>query len=362
MSTFKIILINPNKIQALNPYSPEFDAELKKYTSIKQVDDKTFMETIVKHLQMDKTENEFMGDTELCYETFDKKIYEFCCVDITEKRGDNMLASHLSCLHKKIDGPVVLFGYKVNSIGIPVNISVGYDELKEILINKYIHTGVYIHESGNMIEFTYHNDLNVFNQQNQKPELIPRLGDIAELLKSGTYFNFSVYKYNLVVVVPNIPENEDGKINKVISLFLNKMIAKGNFIILHKVAQNDYTNFSINELKQMVYLYNQKDLKSKDTINEKINNIKVVKNKYMILHNKFKELNKNSLDNNSFNKFVNDTFNIFKDNIKYKNTIFNKHVFKELEKKAKKKEKLDEFLKNKDLIISEEIEINVNPS
>ena len=380
MSTFEIVLINPNTIQALNPYSSEFDEELKKCTKVVSVTNETFMEIVCKHLKMNEAENDFMGDTELCYETPDRKIYEFCHIDIVENqiesRGKNVLASQLCYLHKEIDGPVALFGYKVSvGTGTPTSISIGYNEIKEIMINKFMHTGVYVHSSGNMAEFTFHNDMNVLNQENQKPDLIPRLRDISMLLKTGSFFEFSVYKYNLIIVTPLIECNDNDKGNfdsyptsKVISLFLNKMIAKGDFIVLCKVAQNDYINFSINELKQMVYLYDQKDLKSKDTVNEKVGEIKVVKNKHMILYNKFKEYRNGKkiselMKDNVFNSFVNETFEKFKENIKYKDTIFNVQVFKELkdkaEKKMKKKEMLDKLLKDKGLTVSEEIDIDV---
>ena len=293
MSNFEIILIEPNSIEIIDPFSLKFHEELLKCTKIVQVNNKTLMEKIGDHLKMNDT-GDFMGNTELCYETNDKKIYEICYIDIIENkiepRGENILASQLSCVHKKIDGPVALFGYKVNiKTGLPVNISVKYDELKDILINKFMHKGVYIHSSNSMIEFTFYNDLNVLIPENQTKELQPRLKDISMLLKTGIFFEFSVYTYNLIIVTPKLEYDNLNTYptNKIISLFLDKLIAKGDFIIFCKISQNDYTNFSIKELKQMVYLYNNKNLKTDETKIDKIDNIQVIKNKHMLLYNKF---------------------------------------------------------------------------
>lgn len=376
MSNFEIVLINPNNIQILNPYSSEFDNELKKISKVVNVTDNTLMEIVGEHLEMNKEENNFMGDTELCYETSDKKIYELCHIDIIENkiesRGENVLASQLCCIHRKMDGPVVLFGYKISlKTGIPINISVGYNELKEILINKYMHKGVYIHNSGNMIEFTYHNDLNILNQENQQnSDLVPRLKDIAGLIKTGLFYELSLYKYNLILIVPLVQDMNIDSLptNKIITLFLNKTICKGDFIILSKVAKNDYTNFSIKELKKMVYLYDQKNLKSKDTKNEKVGDIKVVKNKYMILYNKFKEYRNTRkvselMNNDMFHKFINETYEKFENNLECKDTILNTQIYNELnsnnKEKKDKQDFVDNFLKDKGYAISEEINIDV---
>lgn len=377
MNNFSIILIDSNNLEILNPTLDQFNEELEKIAKIVTVNPETFIEIIGKHLQMDQTykEIEFMGTTEMCYETYDKKIYEFCHIDIIENqietRGNNVLAGKLSYIHKKIDGPVVLFGYKINlKTGLAENIDMNFNDLKDILLNKFFHQGVYVHNSGNMCEFTFHNDLNVLNKQNQKPDLIPRLKDISLLLKSGTFFEFSIYKYNLIIVTPYFSEYSGVNTNKIVTIFLNKMIAKGDFIILNKISENDYTNFSIKEFKQMVYLYDDKDLKSEDILNEKVNGLQVIKNRHMILYNKFKKYKSHKqikvnelLNDNIFLEWINKIFEQIEKKLS-NDGIFNMEVYNELKNNVKKdteKQKiLDAFLKDKNITISQDIEIDIS--
>ena len=166
MKNFSIILIDPNNLQILNPTHSKFNEELDKIAKMVTVNQETFIKQIGEHLQMDQIDKELMGDTELCYETYDKKIYEFCYIDIMENkiepRGNNILASQLACVHKKIDGPVALFGYKINiKTGLAENMNITFNDLKDILLNKFFHQGIYVHSSGNMCEFIYHNNLKI---------------------------------------------------------------------------------------------------------------------------------------------------------------------------------------------------------
>lgn len=372
MKNFNIILIKPNNLKTFNPYSSEFDNEISNYIEIKTVDDYSFIENLITHLKLsnnnekekEKNEYDYTGDTDICYET-EKYVYEICHVDKLENqiesRGDNVLSSQLTLLHKTIDGPSILYGYKINKKGVAENININKDTIKEILINKFFHKGIYIHTSGNMCEFTYHNDLNVFNEQNQIEELLPRLQEIGNLIKTGLYYDYSIYKYNLVIIFSNEYKNSD--INKILTVFLNNKIkdknipAKGNFIILNKVAKNDYTNITINEFKKIVYCYKDKDLKSEDTKIEKIDNLYVIKNRFVILNNRFKKYKKKLED---FNDFINKTFNEFI----LDNNIFNKYILDEIKNKNNEKQKIQEqlgdILKENKLDISQELDININ--
>lgn len=315
----KILLINQNNLEITNPNTKEFDNELKKICNIIETKKDEFIGEVGKYLGLNDEKNDFIADTEICCETYDKKIYEICHIDIQQNniktRGNNNLASNLTYLYKKIDGPVILLGYQINlKTGIPENIDVDFNIIKNILVKKFLHKGIYIHYSNNMVEFNYHNNLNVFIEENK--EIIPRLTDIDNLIRNGVCFEFSIFKYNMMIIA-QIKDYEN--INKPMSLFLDKMLAKGNFIILHKISQNDYTDITIDEFKKMVYLYNNKILDENDTKEEKINNINVIKNKYMILDNKFskiKTINFENYINIEFNKNKNKYIKIFNEELK----------------------------------------------
>ena len=108
MNTFKVILIEPNNLSVFNPNLPEFDREIEKFVKVVTVNDETYVPTVCNFLQ-DKDED-YMNNTVLCHETYNKKIYELCYVDNVsnniKSRGDNILASQLCYVHKKIDGKV----------------------------------------------------------------------------------------------------------------------------------------------------------------------------------------------------------------------------------------------------------------
>lgn len=321
----KIILIKPNNLSILNPNTNDFNDEINKICEIIETDDNNFLGEIGKYLGLNEEKNDFIADTYICSETYDKKIYEICHIDIQQNnitsRGENKLASNLTYLYKKIDGPVILLGYQIDlQTGLPKNINVDFSILKQILLKKFLHKGIYIHYSDNMVEFNFHNNLNIFIDENN--DIKERLVDIDNLIRKGVCFEFSLYKYNMMIIA----QVEDfDKINKSMTLFLDKMLAKGNFIILHKISENDYTDITIDEFKKMVYLYNNKLLNDSDTKEEKINNINIIKNKYMILHNKFNKLN----NYEEYENYINIEFNKNKD--KYKK-IFNEELKNELNK------------------------------
>jgi hypothetical protein len=250
----KIILIKPNDLFIMNPNSNEFDNELKNICEIIETNNDDFLGEIGKYLGLNDEKNDFIADTDICCETYDKKIYEICHLDIQQNnilpRGENILASNLVYLYKKIDGPVILLGYKINlKTGLPENISVDFNILKQILLKKFLHKGIYIHHSDNMVEFNFHNNLNVFIDENN--DIRERLTEIDNLIRKGVCFEFSLYKYNMMIIA----QIEDfDKINKSMTLFLDKMLAKGNFIILHKISKNDYTDITI-EIKMLIKIY-----------------------------------------------------------------------------------------------------------
>ena len=316
----KIILINPNNLEITN--TKEFDNELKKICHIIETKEDEFIGEVGKFLGLNDEKNDFIADTEICCETYDKKVYEICHIDIQQNnitsRGENKLASNLTYLYRNIDGPVILLGYKINlNTKLPENIDVDFNILKDILVKKFLHKGIYIHYSNNMVEFNYHNNLNVFIEENK--ENMQRLPDIDNLIRNGVCFEFSIFKYNMMIIA-QIKDYEN--INKSMSLFLDKMLAKGNFIILHKISQNDYTDITIDEFKKMVYLYNNKFLDENDTKEEKINDINVIKNKYIILDSKF-----NKIKAPNFENYINIEFD--KNKNKYIK-IFNEELKKEL--------------------------------
>jgi hypothetical protein len=316
----KIILINPNNLEITN--TKEFDNELKKICHIIETKEDEFIGEVGKFLGLNDEKNDFIADTEICCETYDKKVYEICHIDIQQNnitsRGENKLASNLTYLYRNIDGPVILLGYKINlNTKLPENIDVDFNILKDILVKKFLHKGIYIHYSNNMVEFNYHNNLNVFIEENK--EIMQRLPDIDNLIRNGVCFEFSIFKYNMMIIA-QIKDYEN--INKSMSLFLDKMLAKGNFIILHKISQNDYTDITIDEFKKMVYLYNNKILDENDTKEEKINDINVIKNKYIILDSKF-----NKIKAPNFENYINIEFD--KNKNKYIK-IFNEELKKEL--------------------------------
>lgn len=171
-----------------------------------------------------------------------------------------------------------------------------------------------------MVEFNFHNNLNVFIDENKS--IMERIPDIDNLIRKGVCFEFSLYKYNMLIIA----QIEDyDNINKSMTLFLDKMMAKGNFIILHKISENDYSDLTIDEFKKMVYLYDNKLITEEETKEEKINDISIIKNKYMILHNKFSKIN----NTNNFEKYINDEFD--KNKNKYIK-IFNDELKNELKK------------------------------
>ena len=336
MKTFKVILIEPNNLSVFNPNLPEFDREIEQFVKVETVNQETFIPIVCNFLQ--NKDEDYMNDTILCHETYNKKIYELCYVDNVSNginsRGDNILASQLCYVHKKIDGKVALLGSKVNlETGLPECIDVDISVLKKILLKKYFHKGIYVHHSGNMIDFIYHNNnFNVLNDENKKEGLQPHLQDIFLLIKNGLHYEYSIFKYNLVIIVPQEYKNEP--CNKIISMLVyddnKKLEAKGNFIILNKVAENEYVDISIKELKQMVYLYKNKNLTVQDVSNEtqailnKETKIEKVKNRYMVLYNKFKEYRKDNKISemlNNFNEYVKNNYSI----IEYK-SIFNEYI------------------------------------
>ena len=130
---------------------------------------------------------------------------------------------------------------KINlKTGLPENIDVDVSMLKQVLNDKFIHTGVYIHNSGNMIEFKFHNDLNVLNEQNNmNNDLFPHIHDIALLIKNGLYYEYSIFKYDLIIIIPRIEKDKTLPVNKLMTVFIEDSIAKGNFIIIQKISTND---------------------------------------------------------------------------------------------------------------------------
>lgn len=318
----KILLIDPNNLEITNPNTKEFNNELQKICHIIETKEDEFIGEVGKYLGLNDEKNDFIADTEICCETSDKKVYEICHIDVQQNnitsRGNNKLASNLTYLYRNIDGPVVLLGYRINlNTKLPENIDVDVNTLKNILIKKFLHKGIYIHHSNNMVEFNYHNNLNVFIEENK--EIMQRLPDIDNLIRNGVCFEFSIFKYNMMIIA-QIKDYEN--INKSMSLFLDKMLAKGNFIILHKISQNDYTDITIDEFKKMVYLYNNKILDENDTKEEKINDINLIKNKYIILDSKF-----NKIKETNFENYINIEFE--KNKNKYIK-IFNEELKKEL--------------------------------
>jgi hypothetical protein len=375
MKNFKIILIEPNKIQNLNPYSNEFNNSIMDIVKVVQVSNENIMDCICEHLQMVNNNNiNIMGDTILCHETYDKKMFELCFIDSKKNelkhKEDNDLSSHLCYIHQHIDGPSVFMCSKINlQTGLPENIDIDVPILKQVLNDKFIHTGVYIHNSGKMVEFTFHNDLNVLNEQNNKNyDILSVLSDIALLIKNGLCYEYSIFKYDLIIIIPRIEKDHNIATNKIMSVFLEDSIAKGNFIIIHKISKNDYSNITINEIKQFVYLYKSKQMVAEDTMIEKINNIEKIKNKYMILYNKFKQYRKknneqysNLLNDDIFNKFVLEKYN----EVELLNTdnIFNIIVINEIKKaniETEDKHKLiNEFIKDKNIEISHDTNLDI---
>lgn len=342
--SFDIILIEPNNLQSFDQYSDEFKECIKNVTKIETVTPDTFMDVVVKFIGMEN----IMGDTELCHEDEKFRVYQFCYVDDVEGRELNMLATQLSYKHRPIHGPVVLFGSKVTS-KLCKNISMDYNDLGHLLDNKYFHTGVYVHNSGRMCEFTFHNDLNVLNERNQTEELMPRLHDIADLIKNGIYFEYSLMRYTLVI----IGKKNDLDVNKPITLLIKKLKAKGNYIILHKISQNDYTNITVKELKKLVFLYDV-DMLEEDTNIEKINGVDVCKNKYQIIYKKYKETGKKM---NEYEKFVETEYSKIENNID-NGLTFDEEMYKEMKKQEKEENDVRDILKKDGIQVSENIVVN----
>lgn len=260
--SFDIIVIYPNDIKNLNPESEEFNLSITECTQIVTTNNESFNECIIEHLNMyNENGSDLVGDTEVCDETVERKIFQFCYIDPFDNDGMkpqlyNKLASNLLYSQKRVTGTVVLFGCQIIKNGTAKNISTNITDLKNILNRKFIHTGIYCHSSNKLLEFTFHNDMNIFNNHNQCESIRPRLPNIWELLKTGIYYEISIFKYNLVIVTPtNDYINEPS--NKIISLLLNSMDARGSFIILHKITETEYYDITITELKKMVYLHKE---------------------------------------------------------------------------------------------------------
>jgi hypothetical protein len=368
--TFNIIVIKPNEISNLNTRSEAFDNEIKKITEIVKVDDNSFGECIVEKLGMyrENEEVDLQGDTEVCDETYDKKIYQFCYVDPFDnntndetetetklKLQNNKLASNLLYVQKKITGNIVLFCCKIGKDGTAKNISMTIDDLKDILNRKFFHKAIYCHSSGNMLEFTYHNDMNIFNEDNQDVSIRPQLQNIWDLMKTGIYYEFSIFKYNLILVTQT--EKYGNESNKIISLLINDAVAKGSFVILHKITEQDYYNITIPELKKMVYLHKMQQLDENESDDKKINNLLVVKNKYVTLHNKYSKFKSDPENLNlNFEEFcdkeylelnTNDIFNEIVKNEITKNEITKNEITKnEITKNEITKNELENELEN----------------
>jgi hypothetical protein len=357
---FSILLIEPNNLDNFNVDSKNFNNELNNFVTIEFVSHETMMQSICSFLKLDHTH---IANTVLLDETPDRHVYQLCYLsdkdNKIETRGDNKLASMLTYMNEKIDGPAVIVGSRINiKTGIPKSVSVNYETISLILKKKFFHNGLYVHSSGRLSNFIYYNDLTVVNPENSNSDIRPMLGDIVDLIKNGAYYEYSLYKYNLVIVMKPLKKDELLKYtdNKIMTIFLNNMLVKGNCLILHKVTQNDYTDITLDEFKQMVYLYTDKNLDSDEISKEKVDGIYKIKNKHMILYNKFRKYRKNIKKSNlmdKFDNFVQETFSEIN-----KTDCFNTVVLDELNKKDPPE--LKELLDNNNLKLSEKIDITVN--
>lgn len=263
----------------------KFKEIISNYVEIVNVDESTFMNTVVEKISLD---DKHYGDVRDCYEEPDN-IYQimFRLVSQYDKRDNlenNILGSLLTYEKELVYGNIVLFKTNLPKDSYEMkNVDAVIEDVAKLAMNNLYHTGVYV-EDNRIEQIFYNNNFEFVDPKNR----FSKRTDIDHILKNESYGfqTRDVLKYNMQLVFDK--DSHDNINDPMSRIMLGPVRGKGvvtspyennnsfldlskeEFINILKVSPN--FELTTNELKV-----------EKDTFNRNI-----IKNKYRILNSRLK--------------------------------------------------------------------------
>lgn len=233
---------------------------------------------------------DIFGSTEIVKET-DKYIYQLCFIgkqtfpsnDNTENNPQvetNNIGHVLS--GERINGHCVLIKSKITDNHTCSPDSVSIEELVDILYSKFIHKGVFVKEgkSDPLIEFDYFDHpIEFYKITNQEDY------DNYEIK------NITFLAFDLCIVIHKDRDNKG--INKRITRLVGDQIIYGDVIIISK-STHEYYDLSEDMLEKLLLISHgplkNRSLNDNEKVDEeKVNDLPVIMNRYMILEKRYSQ-------------------------------------------------------------------------
>lgn len=304
MSEFDIILIKENMFKANEivhkrdkNYENTKDLDMLKVKSnyldykesLKLIDEICEVHTVNKDNFMEKVHgliklDEFhYGDVKDCYECEDylyQIIYMLSHNEDTDLK-ENLLGSSLTFEKRLFLGNAVLFRIKHSSLNDNENnfLSTNKENILELLMNNYYHTGVTISSDNKFNQIFFNNKLQIVDQDSNWSVINSEFNFLTNKDYGFQYKEILGYKLNFV-----FKSNDVDKTNEPISRLLEGVV-KGNGIIISPYSENDFYDITVKDIHNLLKL--SSDLNYKEIDYEKIGVDS--KSKYQIVADRIKK-------------------------------------------------------------------------
>jgi len=276
-----ILNIKKNKFEfIINKYYNNLELlknDIVDFIDIKTIKTCDFMETIIEIIDLTQ---ELIGETTTVYEN-ESNVYQLCYIDKEnnpniDESNINMICSYL--INEKVYGNCAFINSKISENNTCIFDNSFIDDVVIYLYRKFVHIGIVI-ENNNHKEFEYlSHPLEYFNCSEKDYE-------------NYKFIEFYLLGFELCLFSQ---ENTEKYINKEATRIVGTKKIYGDAILILK---NVYEYHSINnilydKILKICYgsLNNRKLLDSEYNDEQKINNLKVVNNKYCILEQRYKNI------------------------------------------------------------------------
>ena len=268
MSEFDIVLINENKfnvnelifknrpnnsniedLDLLKVKSNYLDYEkslsiVNEFCEIHTVTKDTLMENVEKLVKLDV---EHYADVKDCYEC-DGYLYQVIYkmshhedIDISE----NILGSSLSYDKRLFYGKAILYRVKHSSLNEEENVftSTNIENVLELMMDNYYHTGVSIDAEKNKFEqFYFNNELKIVDPLNNWREINNEFNIMSNPEYGFQFRDILGFKLNLIFKSIN-----EGKVNEPMSRLLEGIV-KGNGVIISPYNENQFYDITVDDV------------------------------------------------------------------------------------------------------------------
>jgi len=274
----KIICIKPNNFcfSGGNNDTKEFiKSQIIDYIDEIELLPENMMEHTIKWINM---QPEDFGDTLICRED-DKHIVQVCYKSHNGQEANNddinAIATFMNLTRQKIHGNVSVLCSVINHLDHCVHASITSDDIVDILYKRLHHTGIIVQPDDSITEFTFMDN--------------PLICIDTEQQKNYQFIESTLLKFNLIAGIEKEPKNN--KINKYATKILGKYPVYGDVIFVLRIDDQDYDSITIDTFNKLLKVTSNclsgRELTDNEKSDEKIEGIPVIKNKYVLLKNRY---------------------------------------------------------------------------